>query len=305
MTTVTTFGAASTAFLAFRKNRKADRTASKHEWLHRKLRALHDQPLAALRAPTVMTVLRKIESKGNHETARRCGQYIAAVFRHAVREGWCEINPATDLRGGLEGAKAESHPGITDPEKFGRLMLLIDMPGYSHPTIYNALRLIARTALRPGELRNLRWEDVDLQKAEIRIPGERMKMRKPFLSVLSTQAIEILEAQQAVTMADDLTQPRYVFPGPRSGRPISDATMGMALRSMFISPAEHVPHGFRVSFSSLMHEAGQDPAVIELCLAHVKGGVAGIYDRSQRVPDRRKLMQDWGNAIEAMKRAAL
>ncbi len=92
----------------------------------------------------------------------------------------------------------------------------------------------------------------------------------------------------------------------RSGRPISDAAMGVALKNLFIDPTEHVPHGFRSSFSSLLNEAGYDSAVIELQLSHAKRDkIAGIYDRSQRIPDRRKLVQDWADMIEKYKRDAL
>jgi integrase len=303
---VTTFGQAGTAFLAFRAAKKAARTAGKHAWLLGVLKPLHDRPLAEIKAPEVMVVLRALETKGKAETARRAGQFIARVFRHAIREGWCDYNPATDLRGGLEGVTVESHPGITDPDKFGSLMMLIDMPGYSHATVYNALRLLARTALRPGELRQGLWSEIDWDKAEWRIPKERMKMRREHLVPLSTQALEILEAQQAVVMPDDLSAPTYIFPGMRSGRPISDAAMGVSLKNMFVSPDEHVPHGFRSSFSSLLNEGGHDSAVIELQLSHAKRDkIAGIYDRSQRVPDRRKLMQTWADYIDELKRKTL
>ncbi len=157
-----------------------------------------------------MKVLRQIEALGKTETARRAGQFTARVFRHAIREGWCEHNPATDLRGGLEGVTVESHPGITDPEKFGRMLLLVDMPGYSHKTVYNALRLLARTALRPGELRQGLWDEIDWDKAEWRIPAARIKMRREHLVPLSTQALEILEDQRGHTLRDDLTDHTYI-----------------------------------------------------------------------------------------------
>jgi integrase len=306
MTMCTTFGEASLAFLSFRAAKKAERTAAKHKWLRATLEPLHDRPLAEIKAPEVMRVLRALESNGKAETARRAGQFIGRVFRHAIREGWCEYNPATDLRGGLEGVTVESHAGYTDPEKFGRMMLLVDMPGYSHRTVYNALRLLARTALRPGELRQGLWCEIDFDKAEWRIPAARMKMRREHLVPLGAQAIEILEDQRAHVLKDDLSEQDYIFPGLRSGRPISDAAMGLCLKNMFISSDEHVPHGFRVSFSSMLNDAGYDAAVIELQLSHAKRDkIAGIYDRSQRVADRRKLMQDWADYIDTMKRNAL
>lgn len=295
---IVTFGQAGADFVAFRRNKKAEKTAYKHGWLLGVLQALHDRPLAEVKPPEVMKALRTLESDGKSETARRAAQFCAQVYRHANREGWCENNPARDLRGGLEGGVVESHPGITDPVGFGRLMRLVDMPGYSHPTVYNALRLLARTALRPGELRRGGWSDVDWEKAEWRIPVGHMKMRKPHVVPLSTQAKAILWSQWEVSGHGD-----FIFPGVRSGRPLSDAAMGVALKNLFITPNIHVPHGFRVSFSSLLNELGEDSAVIELQLSHVKGGVAGIYDRSMRLPDRMVLIQKWADYIDTLKGA--
>jgi integrase len=298
------FGYAGKEFLKFRHTKKSPRTAGKHAWLFQKLRPLHDRPLAEIKAPEVMKVLRALEADGQAESARRAGQFCARVFRHAIREGWCEYNPATDLRGGLEGVVTTNHPAITDPAKFGQLMRAVDTPGFSHGTVYNALRLLARTALRPGELRQGLWSEIDFGKAEWRIPAPRMKMRREHLVPLSRQAIEILKVQQhdISQVLDDLTPSPYIFPGLRTGRPISDAAMGISLKNMFISPDEHVPHGFRSSFSTLMNEAGTDASVIELQLSHAKRDkIAGIYDRSQRVPERKKLMQAWADYIDQLK----
>ena len=292
-----TFGQAGAAFLAFRKGRKADRTVSKHTWLLGVLRPLHGRPLAAIRAPEVLRVLRQLEAKGQTETARRAGQFTGRVFRYAIGEGWCENNPARDLRGNLEGVKTTSHAGVIQPENFGQLMKLIDMPGYCHRTVYNALRLLARTALRPGELRRGLWAEVDLDKAEWRIPAERMKMRRPHLVPLAAQAVDILWDQWEVSGNQE-----FIFPGMRSGRPLSDAAMGIAIKNLFVPPEVHVPHGFRVSFSSMLNELGEDAAVIELQLSHAKQDkIAGIYDRSQRVADRVALMQRWADYIDRLK----
>lgn len=297
MQQLVTFGQAGAAFLSFRAGRKATKTASKHAWLLGVLLPLHSRPLTEIKAPEVLAVLRRLETNGKAETARRAGQFTGRVFRYAIGEGWCENNPARDLRGNLEGVTVTSHAGITEPAVFGRLMKLVDTPGHSHRTVYNALRLLARTALRPGELRSGMWAEIDLDKAEWRVPAERMKMRRPHMCPLSTQAVEILWDQWEVSGEGD-----FIFPGIRTGRPLSDAAMGVALKNMFISPDVHVPHGFRVSFSSMLNEMGEDAAVIELQLSHAKQDkIAGIYDRSQRVPDRRKLMQLWSNRIDEWK----
>lgn len=297
MQDIVTFGQAGAAFVSFRKGGKSQATQRKHAWLLGILRDLHERPLEDIKAPEVLKVLRRLETADKDEAARRAGQFTARVYRYAIGEGWCENNPARDLRGNLEGVKAVSHPAITEPAAFGKLMKLVDMPGYSHATVYNGLRLLARTALRPGELRRGMWAEIDMDRAEWKIPAERMKMKRPHLVPLSTQALAILWAQWEVSGHGD-----WIFPGMRSGRPLSDAAMGVALKNMFISPKAHVPHGFRSSFSTLMNDRGEDAPVIELQLSHAKADkIAGIYDRSQRVPDRKVLLQKWADYIDELK----
>lgn len=292
-----TFGAAGAAFLGFRTKVKATATQRKHLWLLGVLRPLWSRPLDEIKAPDLLRVLRQIEGKGKVETATRAGAFAARIYRYSIGEGWCENNPARDLRGNLETVRPVHHPAITDPQEFGRLMVLVDGPGYSYPTVYNALRLLARTALRPGELRHLLWADIDLGQAEVVIPAERMKMKRPHLVPLSTQAIGILQDQWVVSGSSP-----SVFPGVRPGRVMSNAGMNMALKNMFVPPDRHVPHGFRSSFSTILNERGFDAALIELQLSHAKRDkIAGIYDRSERVPDRRKMMQDWSDIIDLLK----
>lgn len=122
-------------------------------------------------------------------------------------------------------------------------------------------------------------------------------MRREHLVPLSRQAVDILRRHKEVTGAGLL-----VFPGLRSGRPMSDAAMNRALLDMVITPEVHTVHGFRSSFSTLMNEAGHDAALIELQLSHRKRDkIASIYDRSERVLERRALMQRWADYIDELK----
>jgi len=175
----------------------------------------------------------------------------------------------------------------------------VDSDTFSHATVRHGLQLLARTFVRPGELRMAEWREINFEKAEWRIPAARMKMRREHLVPLSTQAIEILRRQHDVSGDGPL-----VFPGVRSGRPMSDAGMGVSLKNMFIPSHVHVPHAFRVSASTFLNENGFDSALIELQLSHAKKDkIAGIYDRSQRVAERVVMMQAWADLIEKMKKS--
>jgi integrase len=170
-------------------------------------------------------------------------------------------------------------------------------------SVANALKLAPLIFVRPGELRQLEWLDVDFKGAEIKLPAHKMKMRRAHGVPLSKQALEILKRQHAISGAG-----KYVFPGPRTLRPLSDMTLTVALHN--ISPAfscEDVSvHGFRSSASTLFHELGYESELTKLQLAHVKADkVAGVYDRSQRLTERRKMMQAWSEYLDTLRAEAL
>ena len=133
--------------------------------------------------------------------------------------------------------------------------------------------------------------------ADIRsVTTARTKMRKEHLVPLSKQARAVLNDLHRLNGRQPL-----VFPSLRPSRPLSDNTLGLALRSMGIPPTEHVPHGFRASASSILHEAGFDSQVIELQLAHSdKDKVRAIYNRAERLAERKELMQAWADLCDAM-----
>jgi integrase len=225
------------------------------------------------------------------------------VFRYALNNydsSVIAVNPIPDLREVLEKRASKSLAAVTDPKFFGLMMRAIDSDEIGFENVRDCLQLLARTALRPGELRQGLWTEIDFERAEFRVPASRMKMRREHLVPLSTQAMEILRRQHLLTGGGAL-----IFPGLRSGRPISDAAMGLALKTAFFDSKTHTAHGFRSSFSTMLHESGADPAVVELQLSHAKRDkIAGVYDRSQRVPERRALMQTWSDMIEGMKKVA-
>jgi integrase len=294
-----TFAKVGREFLAL-DDTKAARTADKHEWLFGLLAPLHKKLVTGITAPDIVKVLRGLEAAGKREAAHRCGQFAGRVFRYAIQSGYCTVNPAGDLRGALKPVKTKSHAGITDPLRFGELMVWVDAPrtDLGFVNVRHGLQLLARTFVRPGELRAAEWSEFDLDGAEWKIPAPRMKMKRPHLVPLSTQAVAILRKQHELTGHGPL-----VFPGVRSGRPMSDATMGLALKVMLIESDRHVPHGFRVSASTLLNEKGFDSALIELQLSHAKRDkIAGIYDRSQRVPERKAMMQAWSDYIDELKK---
>jgi len=253
-------------------------------------------PIDELAAVDILPVLRRIERGGHYETTHRVLQRISQVFRYAVATGRSARDPTTDLRGALKPVVTKSRSAITDPVRVGQMLRAIDSYG-GHPTTRLALQLSALTFVRPIELRLSSWPEFDLERRLWRIPAERMKRKREHLVPLSRQAVSILADLELFT-AD---RP-YVFESLRRGRPISDNTLNSALKGMGIGGDEMTVHGFRAMASTLLHERGNWPEVIELQLAHAQSNqVAAVYNRSARLPEREKMMQSWADYLDELK----
>jgi len=254
------------------------------------------EPLDSLEPPTVLQVLRRIESAGRNETARRMRQRISEIYRYAIAIGKATRDPAADLKGTVSAPNSKSRAAITDPRKLGPLMRAIE--AYSgQPATRAALHLLALTFVRPGELRKAEWSEFDLENAIWRIPAPRTKMKREHTVPLSKQAIAILTELHPIT-----GHRTYVFESTRPGRPLSENTLNVALRTLGYTGDQMTAHGFRATASTLLHELNWQPEVIELQLAHQqRNKVAAVYNRSQRLQDRRKMMQCWSDYLETLR----
>jgi integrase len=266
------------------------------------------RPIAEVKAPELLAVLRRIESRGAQETAHRAMQNCGQVFRYAVATGRAERDPTGDLRGALPPPKEKHHASIIEPKRIGALLRAIDAYEGFFATKC-ALRLAPLVFVRPGELRQAQWPEIDLEKAEWRIPAERMKMREQHIVALSRQAIEILRELEPLTnrgIAAKPNVPRYVFPGVRSReRPMSENAILAALRRMGYAKEEMTGHGFRSMASTLLHEHGWSHHAIERQLAHAeRNAVSAAYNFAEHLPERRKMMQAWADYLDALKAGA-
>jgi integrase len=294
-----TFEAIATEWLA--KQHFSPATLEKAEWTFRDLLFpfLGSRPVAQLAAPEILAVLRRLESRGKHETAHRTKQRISQVIRYAIATGRAVYDPAADLRGALTPIASRNHPAITEPARVGELLRAID--AYEgDPATVAALKLAPLLFVRPGELRAAEWSEFCLDGAEPewRIPAARMKMGEQHIVPLAAQAVAILRELQPLTGAG-----RYLFPSMRSReRPISENTLGAALRRMGYSKDEMTAHGFRAMASTLLNEQGFPPDVIELQLAHAeRNKVRAAYNRAQRLTERRQMMQAWADYLGGLK----
>lgn len=254
------------------------------------------RPVVELEPPEILRLLRRIEAKGKHETAHRVRQRISQIMRFAIVTGRARRDPTADLKGALVTTPTKNRAAITDPREVGPLLRA--MEGYDgQPATWAALQVLALTFVRPGELRKAEWPEIDLDEAIWRIPAERMKMDRPHIVPLSTQAVEVLRWLQPIT-----GHRPYVFEATRPGRPLSENTINGALRGLGYSGDIMTAHGFRAMASTLLHEMGWPPEVIELQLAHSqRSQVAAAYNRSARLDERRRMMEAWGDYLDQLR----
>ncbi|MFT3791573.1 MAG: integrase arm-type DNA-binding domain-containing protein [Rudaea sp.] len=270
---------------------------------------LGSRPINDIKAPELLAVLRRVEARGSLIVAKRLRQVAGQVFRYAVATGRAERDPSGDLRGALKSPGAERHhAALTSPADVGELLRAID--GYTgSPITRTALALSPLLFVRPGELRMAEWTELELDKAEWRIPASKMKMRTAHIVPLSSQAVAILRDLQPLTggaITGKPDAPRYVFPGARSRlRPMSNNTVNASLRRIGYTGEQMTAHGFRATARTLLAELGWLPDAIERQLAHKASGPLGAaYDRAQFLAERRKMMQAWADYLDHLRTGA-
>ncbi|MDX8378296.1 MAG: integrase arm-type DNA-binding domain-containing protein [Mariprofundales bacterium] len=252
----------------------------------------------SINAPQLLEVIRRIEKRGVHETARRVLQVCGQVFRYAIATGRAERDCAADLRGALTVPKAGHFASITDPKEFGALMRSI--AGYEARFVtICALRIAPYVFVRPSELRHAEWQEIDLDAALWSIPAEKMKMKVGHVVPLARQVVDIIRELQPLT-----SNQKYLFPSARTrGRAMSDAALLSALRRMEYTKEEMTVHGFRAAARTMLDEILYYRIdYIEQQLAHaVKDPLGRAYNRTTHLPARTEMMQTWANYIDALR----
>lgn len=259
------------------------------------------RPIAEIKAPALLAVLRRVESRGTLDTAHRVRSTCGQIFRYAVATGRAERDPSGDLKGAIPPPQEGHMAAITEPVKVGELLRAIDTYQGSF-VVKCALKLLPLLFCRPGELRHAEWSEINFESAEWNIPAHKMKMKQAHLVPLPKQSIAILQELKQLTGAS-----RYVFPSGRSfDRPMSDNALVAALRRMGFEKGEMTAHGFRATARTLLDEILQvRPELIEHQLAHaVRDPNGRAYNRTAHLAKRRKMMQTWADYLDGLKRGA-
>lgn len=252
------------------------------------------KPVNSITRPDLVALVRKVEDRGTLNAAGKIRQWLSQIFRHGLASGIAESNPATDLDVvAAPTGDTRHHPCIPYAE-LPELLTKLDAANI-HVITRLAIRLLILTAVRPGELRQAPWSEFDLDSATWTIPKERMKARRPHVVPLPTQAVELLHELHAISGEYTLA-----FPGQQNpDRPMSENTINKALRQMGYK-GRQTGHGFRHLLSTELNGRGYNRDWIERQLAHGdKNEIRDTYNHATYLDQRRSMMQDWADSIDA------
>jgi integrase len=257
---------------------------------------LGDRAVAEIKPTEVLAVIQRIEQRGTIDTAHRALQNCGQVFRYAVATGRAERDPTGDLRGALPPLRHEHFASITEPAKVAEMLRAFDAFAGTF-VVKCALRLAPLLFVRPGELRQAKWAEFDLDRAEWRYVVSKTKT--DHLVPLATQAVALLRELYQLTGSRE-----YVFPGRDPSKPMSGAAINAALRRMgFDTKTEITGHGFRAMARTILDEQLRfRDRVIEQQLAHkVPDPLGTAYIRTKFLEDRIVMMQAWADYLDALK----
>ena len=262
--------------------------------------AIGSRPLASITAPQLLSMAKGIEARGALDMAKRSLQTCGQIMRYAVAHGQIDRNPAADVRpsDALKPRQKVNYARL-DAKDVPELLRKIEAyQGRAYTRL--AMKLMAFTFVRTGELIGARWAEFNLETAEWRIPAERMKMRTPHIVPLAPQAVEVLQALQTLSGGRTL-----LFPGERDHeRPMSNNTILAALKRMGYA-GRMTGHGFRGLASTILHEQGHPHHLIELQLAHQeRDQVAAAYNHATYLADRRIMMKAWADHLDKLRKGA-
>jgi integrase len=198
---------------------RAEITLSKIRWLlGMAYPVIGSLPIANVTPHEVLSVLRKVETNGRYESARRMRGDLIRVFRYGVATVRCQKDVAADLRGAIATPRVKHLAAITNPNQVGELLRAVD--GYEGQVVtLMALKLSPHLFVRPGELRQAQWSEFDWDKGVWYLSADRMKMRRPHRVPLSRQVLKLMEE-----LRDHTGYRAFLF--PCMGNPITDAGAG-------------------------------------------------------------------------------
>ena len=250
-------------------------------------------PMRQVTPALVLDTLKRIDTRAP-SFAVLAKQCIGGIANYAVSTLRGDSDPSAPLKGVLKVRPVKHKTPLKLSEIPAFVKAIDPLPSYFPNKV--ALHLVLLTLVRSTEALGARWSEFDFDKAEWRIPAERMKKRRPHTVPLSKQAVELLQRLKAVTGNHE-----FLFPNrndPR--RPVSIGVLWKAVESMGYA-GKFSPHGIRATGSTVLNEMGFRPDVIESQLAHQeRSKTRASYNQAEYLQERSEMMQTWADLIDSL-----
>lgn len=255
--------------------------------------AIGAKQIAEVTVTDVLAITDHIKARGADQMALQTRNVMKRLFAYAIAREKATFNPAAAIEAKFI-ATARSRDVALTPDEIGRLLRAIYQSSMKRAHKL-ALHLLILCMVRKSELIEARWEEIDFDKTEWAIPGERMKKDKPHLVLLSRQAVAMFEELKGLASGSE-----WVFPSRGSlNKPIAHSTLNVAVRALEFDVRDFVIHDFRRTASTHLHEAGFNSDWIEKALAHETKGIRGVYNRAQYADQRREMLQWWADFVDS------
>lgn len=255
--------------------------------------AIGGKQIAEVTVTDVLLITDKIKNRGADQMALQTRNILKRLFAYAIAREKIKFNPAAAVEAKFI-AQARSRDVALSPDEIGKLLRAIYQSSIKR-AYKLAIHLLILCMVRKSELIEAKWDELDLEKGEWSIPGERMKKEKPHLVQFPRQAAAMFEELKGLASGSE-----WVFPSRGDLRqPIAHSTLNQAVRSLEIDVRDFVIHDFRRTASTHLHEAGFNSDWIEKCLAHETRGIRGVYNRAQYADQRREMLQWWADFVDS------
>lgn len=258
------------------------------------------RPIKEIRPSEVLDAVRVLEARGNRDLAHRMLQHCGHIFRYAVATGRAEHDITSSLKGALQPVKSKGLAYLNEKQlpDFIRKLENYDTVYRGNLLTKLAFKLMILTFLRSGEIRGAKWEEIDWEKAQWRIPEERMKMKSPHIVPLARQSLEILRQLQHITGSNICG---YIFPNFGNPRKImSENTLLKAIEILGYKK-KTTAHGFRSTASTILNEHQFRPDAIERQLAHCeRNTVRKAYNHAEYIVERAEMMQWYADYLDSV-----
>jgi integrase len=253
-------------------------------------------PVKAITPAHILDVLRSAAKDNGPSVADEAKRTMSGIFELAIATLRAGSDPVHPVRKALPTNKTQ-HKRPLSTDEIGQLLRDVDSHGGRHETLC-AFRLMWLTLCRPNEAVEAQWSEFDLEKALWRIPAERMKKRKEHTTPLPKQAVEMLQALNAIT-----GKYTHLFPHrDERTRPMVSASFRQMLNVLGWG-GKYSPHATRTTGSTRLNEMGFSADWIEKQLAHTEqNAVRRTYNHAEYLSDRAQMMQQWADMLDAWKK---